>query len=152
MGAVAVLGPGKHDVQGAHQHSRPRRGGVAAFTLEEVSGKWQLTPAWLSRDMDMGEETVIANGIVFAYSSGVDGTQVVKDLACKSAGRPQVRGLLSSGAARRIPNSRKAMLYALDGQTGNDAGSCQTIHASNHFSGITVANGRVINCTFDGNV
>ena len=28
-------------------------GGVAAFKLEERAGKWQLTPAWLSRDMDL---------------------------------------------------------------------------------------------------
>ena len=133
------------------EHSRPRRGGVAAFKLEEVSGKWQLTPAWLSRDMDMGEETVIANGIVFAYSSGVDGTQVVQDLAWNEPGGPRYGGPLSSGAARRIPNSRKAMLYALDGQSGKELwNSGDTITSWNHFSGITVANGRVYIGTFDG--
>ena len=40
------------------EHARPTGGGVAAFKLEERAGKWQLTPAWLSRDMDLAEEAV----------------------------------------------------------------------------------------------
>ena len=133
------------------EHSRPNGGGVAAYKLEEVAGKWQLTPAWLSRDMDLAEETVIANGIVFAYSSGVDGTQVLQDLAWNESGGPRYGGGLSSGAARRIPNSRKAMLYALDGQTGKELwNSGDTITSWTHFSGITVANGRVYIGTWDG--
>jgi outer membrane protein assembly factor BamB len=133
------------------EQSRPKGGGVAAYKLEDVAGTWQLTPAWLSRDMDLAEETVIANGIVFAYSSGVDGTQVVQDLAWDEPGGPRYGGGLSSGAARRIPNSRKAMLYALDGQTGKELwNSGDTITSWNHFSGITVANGRVYIGTWDG--
>ena len=57
------------------EHARPTGGGVAAFKLEERAGKWQLTPAWLSRDMDLAEEAVIANGVVFAYAAGEDATQ-----------------------------------------------------------------------------
>ena len=151
MGARAVLGPGQHNFKAPIEHSRPKGGGVAAFKLEEAAGKWQLTPAWLSRDMDLAEETVIANGIVFAYSSGVDGTQVVQDVAWNEPGGPVYGGALSSGAARRIPNGRKAMLYALDGQTGKELwNSGDTITSWNHFSGITVANGRVYIGTWDG--
>ena len=148
---VPFWGPVSTKFKAPIEHSRPKGGGVAAFKLEEAGGKWQLTPAWLSRDMDLAEETVIANGIVFAYASGVDGTQVVQDAAWNEPGGPRYGGPLSSGAARRIPNARKAMLYALDGQTGKELwNSGDTITSWNHFSGITVANGRVYIGTWDG--
>ncbi|HEY1304367.1 MAG TPA: PQQ-binding-like beta-propeller repeat protein [Vicinamibacterales bacterium] len=148
---VPFWGPVSTKFKAPIEHSRPRRGGVAALRLEEAAGKWQLAPAWLSRDMDMAEETVIANGIVFAYSSGVDGTQTVQDAAWNEPGGPRYGGALSSGAARRIPNSRRAMLYALDGQTGKELwNSGDTITSWNHFSGITVANGRIYIGTWDG--
>jgi outer membrane protein assembly factor BamB len=144
-------GPVSRQFKAPIEHSRPKGGGVAAFKLEEVAGKWQLTPAWLSRDMDMGEEVVIAGGVVFAYSSGVDGTQTVQELAWDEPGGPRYGGGLSSGAARRIPNSRKAMLYALDAQTGKELWSSgDQITSWNHFSGITVANGRAYIGTWDG--
>jgi outer membrane protein assembly factor BamB len=148
---VPFWGPVSTHFKAPVEHSRPKGGGVAAFKLEEAAGKWQLTPAWLSRDMDLAEEVVIANGIVFAYSSGVDGTQVVQDVAWNEPGGPVYGGALSSGAARRIPNGRKAMVYALDGQTGKELwNSGDTITSWNHFSGITVANGRVYIGTWDG--
>ena len=148
---VPFWGPVSTTFKAPIEHSRPKGGGIAAFKLAEVAGKWQLNPAWLSRDMDLAEETVVANGIVFAYSSGVDGTQVVQDVAWNEPGGPVYGGALSSGAARRIPNSRKAMVYALDGQTGKELwNSGDTITSWNHFSGITVANGRVYIGTWDG--
>jgi len=110
-----------------------------------------LDPAWLSRDMDLAEEAVIANGIVFAYAGGEDATQVVADRAWNEPGGPVYGGGLSSGPARRIPNSRRAVLYALDGQTGKELWSSGTqIESWNHFSGLTVANGRAYLGTFDG--
>lgn len=148
---VPFWGPVSTKFKAPIEHSRPTHGGIAALKLEEAAGKWQLTPGWLSRDMDLAEETVVANGIVFAYSSGVDGTQVVQDAAWNEPGGPRYGGPLSSGAARRIPNSRKAMLYALDGQTGKELwNSGDTISSFNHFSGITVANGRAYIGTWDG--
>ena len=86
---------------------------------------------------------MIANGIVFAYAAGEDATQVVPDKAWNEPGGPVYGGGLSSGPARRIPNSRRAALYALDGQTGKELWSSGTqIESWNHFSGLTVANGR----------
>ena len=133
------------------EHSRPTGGGVAAFTLEERAGQWELVPAWLSRDMDLAEEAVIANGIVFTYAAGEDGTQVVQDVAWNEPGGPVYGGGLSSGPGRRVPNSRRAALYALDGQTGRELWSSgNQITSWNHFSGLTVANGRAYLATFDG--
>ena len=131
---------------------RPKMGGVAAYKLEETSpGQWRLNPAWLSRDMDMAEEVVVANGVVFAYGSGEDTTQTLPDLAWNEPNGPWVGGGLNPYSERRIPNSRHATIYALDGQTGKELWSSgNQITSWNHFSGLTVANGRAYLGTFDG--
>jgi outer membrane protein assembly factor BamB len=123
---------------------------VAAFKLQQRDGGWQLAPAWLSRDMDLADEAVIANGVVFAYAAGEDGSQTVPDKAWDESGGPVYGGGLSSGPVRRVPNSRRAALYALDGQTGKELWASGAIDSWNHFSGLTVANGRVYLATFDG--
>lgn len=133
------------------EHARPTRGGVAAFTVDERGGRWQLTPAWLSRDMDLADEVVIANGVAFAYAAGADATQVVQDAAWDEPGGPRYGGGLSSGPGRRIPGSRRAVLYALDAASGRELWSSgEQIASWNHFSGLTVANGRAYLATFDG--
>jgi outer membrane protein assembly factor BamB len=101
--------------------------------------------------MDLAEEVVIANGIAFTYAAGEDATQVVPDRAWNEPGGPQYGGGLSSGPDRRIPGSRKAALYALDAATGRELWSSgDEITSWNHFSGLTVANGRAYIATFDG--
>jgi outer membrane protein assembly factor BamB len=148
---VPFWGPVSTQFKAPVEHSRPKLGGVAAFKLEEVAGKWQLTPSWLSRDMDLADEVVIANGVAFAYAAGADGTQVVQDAAWDEPGGPSYGGGLSSGPDRRVPRSRKAALYALDALTGRELWSSgDQITSWNHFSGISVANGRAYIATFDG--
>ena len=148
---VPFWGPVSTSFKAPVEHSRPKLGGVAAFKLEEVAGKWQLTPAWLSRDMDLADEVVIANGIAFAYAAGADGTQVVQDAAWDEPEGPRYGGGLSSGPDRRVPRSRKASLYAFDATTGKELWSSGDQIASwNHFSGLTVANGRAYLATWDG--
>ena len=133
------------------EHARPTGGGVAAFKLEQQAGSWRLAPAWLSRDMDLAEETVIANGVVFAYAGGEDASQALHDKAWDEPGGPVYGGGLSSGPVRRIAESRRAALFALDGQTGRELWSSgNQIESWNHFSGLTVANGRAYLATFDG--
>ena len=133
------------------EYGRPKGGAVAAFKVEERNGKWQLVPAWMSRDMDLAEEAVIANGIVFAYAAGEDASQVVPDGAWNEKDGARYGGGLSSGPVRRIPGSRRAVLYALDGLSGRELWSSGTqIESWNHFSGLTVANGRAYIATFDG--
>ena len=148
---VPFWGPVSKGFHAPVEHSRPTRGGVAAYRLEERSGKWQLTSAWLSRDMDLAEEVVVANGIAFTYAAGEDGTQVLPDRAWDEPGGAQYGGGLSSGSVRRIPPSRRAALYALDALTGKELWSSgDQIKSWNHFSGLTVANGRAYIATFDG--
>lgn len=144
-------GPVSQEFHAPIEHARPAAGGVAAFTLQPRAGGWQLAPAWLSRDMDLAEEVVIANGIVFAYAAGEDASQTMPDRAWDEPGGPVYGGGLSSGPARRIPTSRHATLYALDARTGKELWSSgNAIKSWNHFSGLTVANGRAYLATFDG--
>jgi outer membrane protein assembly factor BamB len=148
---VPFWGPVSTGFHAPVEYGRPAQGGVAAYKVETKAGKWQLTPAWLSRDMNLAEEVVVANGVVFAYSAGEDATQVVQDAAWDEPGGPRYGGGLDSSARRRIPNSKSSTLYALDAQTGKELWSSGNQIASwNHFSGLTVANGRAYVATFDG--
>jgi hypothetical protein len=117
-----------------------KKGAVVAFKVEDKAGKYTLTPAWISRDMDRAEPPVIANGVVFAYGSGEDTDQAAYDI-----------GLAYNRAEYRIKNSSKAVLYALDALTGKELwNSGDAIASWNHWGGLSVANGRVYISTFDG--
>jgi outer membrane protein assembly factor BamB len=138
-GSMATWGPSHSEFKPPVSHGPVTHGAVVALKLEEKSGQLVLTPVWLSRDMDLAEPPIIANGVVYTYGSGEDATQATAE------------GGLNSSAPRRIPLSKKAVLYALDAQTGKELYSSGTqIESFNHFSGVTVANGRVYLGTFDG--
>jgi len=117
-----------------------KEGAIAAFKLEEREGGLQLTPAWISRDMNRAEPPVVANGVVFAYGSGESTAQATPEL-----------GLRANQSEIRIKNSTHAVLYALDGQSGDELWSSGSeITSWNHWAGLSVANGRVYIGTFDG--
>ena len=116
-------------------------GAIVAFKVEERNGKFILVPAWISRDMNRAEPPVIANGIVFAYGNGEDTDQAYPDVG------------LDDVASRRIPGSTRAVLYALDAQTGKELWSSGDQIASwNHWTGLSIANGRVYIGTYDSNL
>ncbi len=120
------------------EHGVVKDGAIAAFKVEDRNGKLWLAPAWISRDMNRAEPPVIANGIVFTYGNGENTDQAEFDLG------------LTNTAPKRIAKSTHAVLYALDAQTGRELWSSGNQIASwNHFSGLSVANGRVYIGTFD---
>jgi outer membrane protein assembly factor BamB len=132
-------GPKHSKFEAPNEHGQVVYGAVAAFKVQDKLGKPVLTPAWISRDMYMADPPVIANGIVFAYGSGESTTQ-----------RWPEPGHVG-GAEGRIRESTHAIIYALDAQTGDELWSSgDQITSWNHFSGLTVANGRVYIGTFDG--
>jgi hypothetical protein len=116
------------------------QGAIAAFKVEEKNGAVQLTPAWLSRNMHQADPAIIANGVVFGYGNGEDTAQSTADI-----------GLAYNTAANRIAHSAHATLYALDARTGAELWSSGNQIASfNHFTSLSLANGRVYIGTFDG--
>ena len=103
-------------------------GAVAAFKVvdDAKAGKPTLIPGWISRDMYMADPPVIANGVVYAYGSGESTTQ-----------RWAEPGHVG-GRAGRIQESTHAVLYALDGETGEELWSSgDQITSWNHFSGLS---------------
>jgi len=116
-------------------------GAIVAFKLEEKNGKLTLTPAWMSQNMNRAEPPVIANGIVFAYGNGEDTTQSYPDVG------------LADTPERRIPGSTRAVLYALDAQTGKTLWSRRNqITSWNHWSGLSIANARGYIGTYQRNL
>jgi len=114
-------------------------GGVAAFKVEDKGGKLELAPAWISRDMKRGEPVIVANGMVFGYGSGEETKQAWPDIG------------LQFDSTIRAEKGTHATIYILDAQTGKELWSSGTqMHQWNHFSGITVANGKIYLGTYDG--
>ena len=94
--------------------------------------------------MNHADPPVVANGIVFGYASGEDVVQTLPPGDQRAGG---------GGTAGRISASTHATLYALDGQTGAELWSSgDQITSWNHFSGLSVANGRVYIGTYDGTI
>jgi outer membrane protein assembly factor BamB len=114
-------------------------GGVAGFKLHDRNGQLELTPAWVSADMKRGEPVVVANGMVFGYGSGEETKQSWPDIG------------LNFDSSIRAEKSSHATIYVLDGRTGKELySSGDQITSFSHFSGLTVANGRVYLGTYDG--
>jgi outer membrane protein assembly factor BamB len=135
-------GPKHSKFKAPIEHGTVKDGAIAAFKVEEKDGKPWLAPAWISRDMNRAEPPAIANGMVFAYGNGENTDQATPEL-----------GLGANSSEIRIQGSTHAVLYVLDGQTGKELWSSgDQIKSWNHWSGLSVANGRVYVATFDGKV
>jgi hypothetical protein len=116
-------------------------GSIMGFLVEEKDGKPVLTPAWTSRDMDVPEPPVVANGVVFAISSGENVRQL------------DAEGRILNSEARAAHPRGSAVLYAFDAETGKELfSSGGAMPAFTHFTGLAIASGRVYVTTFDNNI
>lgn len=133
-------GPKHPDFTAPKEYGQIVRGAVAAFKLEEKDGGLQLTPAWLSRNVNQADTAVIANGVVFAFGNGVDAIQSTVDI-----------GLAYNSSENRAKGSTHAELHAFDARTGEELWSSgDQITSFNHFTSLSLANGRVYIGTYDG--
>ena len=145
---VPFWGPKHPKFKAPIEHGEVFNGAVAAFRMEKnpATGQFFLNSAWISRDMKHADPPVVANGIVFGFASGED--VVLRSPPMPFGGAPE-----GGGTPGRISRSTHAVLYALNGQTGQELWSSgDTITSWNHYSGISVANGRVYIGTYDGTV
>lgn len=116
-------------------------GSIMAFKVEDKDGKPALTSTWISRDMNVPEPPVIANGVVFAISNG------------EFTGQAKPNGGLYSSKERADLHSGNAVLYAFDAATGKELfSSGNTIESFTHFSGVAVASGHVLVSTYNNTV
>ena len=68
---VPMWGPVSKEVTGfLHTYGEANEGSVMAFRLAVEDGKPALIPAWVSRNLAVPEPPVVANGVVFAVSTG----------------------------------------------------------------------------------
>lgn len=113
-------------------------GSIMAFKVEDKDGQPVLTPAWISRDMNVPEPPVVANGVVFAVSSG-EFVRQAKD-----------SGALYTSKERAENAVGNATLYAFDAQTGKELySSSKTMPSFSHFGGLAVSNGHIYVSTHD---
>jgi outer membrane protein assembly factor BamB len=111
-------------------------GSIMAFkvTAEPKTGNPELEPAWISGDFSLPDPAVIANGVLFALSTGENADQ---------------RG----DESRRFTDTHQAILKALDAKTGKELySSGSEIATWVHFSGLAVANGRIYVVDHDSNL
>ena len=120
-------------------------GSIAAFkvVLDPSSKRPNLQPAWVSQDFNVPEPPAIANGVLFAVSTG-ENTQQTTGPKVIYAGQK----LLTD--TERGENTHNAVLVALDAKTGKtlyQSGNAMTTWV--HFSGTAIASGRIYTVDHD---
>ena len=152
-----MWGPVSKEVTGfLHTYGEANQGSVMAFRLAVGDGKPALIPAWVSRNLAVPEPPVVANGVVFAVSTGENTQQRTtaplrpgqtgvlsgsNRQGSKKASGPRVRILT---AQERGENTTHATLYALDAFTGQELySSKELVDDWTHLSSVTVGAGRV---------
>lgn len=120
-------------------------GCIMAFrvAISKVSGKPNLEPAWISPDFDFPDPPVIANGVLFALSTGENPRQekIPNKMHFKSVADWK-NNLLTT--AERGQGTRPEVLYALDAKTGKMLyQSGDSMKTWVHFSGLAIADGRI---------
>lgn len=111
-------------------------GSIMAFKVMSngKNGDPVLEPAWISGDFSLPDPGVIANGVLFALSTGENADQ---------------RG----DESRRFTDTHPAVLKALDAKTGKELyNSGNEISTWVHFSGLAVVDGRIYTVDHDSNI
>lgn len=109
-------------------------GAVVAWKIVEQNGVLTLQPAWASRDLVSPLPPTIINGVVFVTSGGEFRTNDIK-----------------MTAAERARRSSRAVLYALDGETGKELwNSGTTITSFTRGAALSGGVGQIYLTTYDG--
>jgi outer membrane protein assembly factor BamB len=129
-GPPSAAGPHYPRTNGENPH-----GSIMAFkVVPDPKGDPVLKPEWISGDFNMPDPPVIANGVVFALSTGEN---------------PVQRG----GEAKRLLNTHPAVLKALDLASGRELFNSGTaIETWVHFSGLAIADGKIYSVDHNSNV
>jgi hypothetical protein len=130
-GALSSEGPKFQLTNGDNPH-----GSIMAFKVvaDPKTKNPTLEPAWVSGDFDVPDPAIIANGVLFALSTGENAVQ-------------------HGGEETRFKNTHTAVLHALDAATGKELYNSGTAMTSwVHFSGLALADGRIYAVDHDSNV
>ncbi len=132
---ASLWGPAAAAAEPAAKNGTASDGGIAAFKVEERGETPILTLAWISENMLSPSAPVVANGVVFALSTGLPSR-------------------LANGAnLQQVESTAKpAVLYALDALTGKELFHSDDASSFSDAGGLAVANGRVYFTTHDNTV
>jgi hypothetical protein len=131
---AATAGSQAADLGFAATNGRVTNGAVVAWKLVEQNGALTLQPAWASRDLASPLPPTIINGVVFVTSGGEFRTNDSKVTAVERARR-----------------SSRAVLYALDGETGKELwNSGTTITSFARGAALSGGVGQIYLTTYDG--
>ena len=160
--------PSKKGPQFKYSYDDAPHGSVMAFRVSTDGDKPALTAVWISRDLQVPDPPVVANGVVYAIQTGEQtiqnptrpGGDSTEDRAAGAA--PPVRQPVGPAAEaaealewakfRATPVSN-LVLYAFDAETGKQLYSSEKIVTNwVHFSEPVVALGKVFVVTWDAHV
>jgi outer membrane protein assembly factor BamB len=143
-----MWGPPSKSATFERAHGDARDGSIMAFQVVMQGDKPVLVPKWVSRNLAVPDSPVIANGVVYAISTGENTLQRHTDPRYHAIyQKPDAPPLPKTGtmtAEERGQNTTHAILYALDAETGQELySSGKDIDDWTHLSSITVADGSV---------
>ena len=143
-----MWGPPSKEVKFERSHGDARDGSVMAFQVVLQSGAPVLVPKWVSRNLAVPDSPVIANGVIYAISTGENTLQRHTDpryhAIYQKPGAPPLPKTGTMTAEERGQNTTHTILYALDAETGQELYSSRDlIDDWTHLSSITVADGSV---------
>ena len=143
-----MWGPPSKEAKFERTNGDARDGSIMAFQVVMEGDKPVLIPKWMSRNLAVPDSPVIANGIVYAISTGENTLQRHTDpryhAIYQKPGAPPLPKTGTLTAEERGQNTTHTILYALDAETGQELYSSKdTIDDWTHLSSITVADGSV---------
>ena len=145
---LPMWGPPSKTVTFARANGDAPHGSIMAFQVVLDGGSARLVPKWVSRDLSVPDSPVVANGIVYALSTGENTLQRHTDPRYheifQKPGEPPLPRLGNLTAAERGQHTSRAVLYAFDAETGEELYSSKdAIDDWTHLSSITVVDGSI---------
>lgn len=152
-----MWGPPSKDARFEKSNGDARDGSIMAFQVVLEGDRAVLVPKWVSRNLAVPDSPVIANGVVYAISTGENTLQRHTDpryhAIYQKPGEPPLPKTGTMTAQERGMNTTHTILYGLDAETGQELYSSKgDIDDWTHLSSITVADGSVYVTTRKTNV
>jgi outer membrane protein assembly factor BamB len=143
-----MWGPPSKGAKFERSNGDAQDGSIMAFQVVLEGDKPVLVPKWISRNLAVPDSPVIANGVIYAISTGENTLQRHTDpkyhAIFQKPGAPPLPKTGTLTAEERGQNTTNAILYALDAETGQELYSSKDlIDDWTHLSSITVADGNV---------
>jgi outer membrane protein assembly factor BamB len=143
-----MWGPPSKNAKFERANGDARDGSIMAFQVVLEGDKPVLVPKWISRNLAVPDSPVIANGVIYAISTGENTLQRHTDpryhAIYQKPGAPPLPKTGTMTAEERGQNTTHTILYALDAETGQELYSSKDlIDDWTHLSSVTVADGSV---------